>query len=65
MDLHLDPQNFIGYESAYETYKFLIDSHFNPPGSDSLTALYFLHLFTSFCWIHIMVVIVLATRIQV
>jgi hypothetical protein len=35
MDSHLDSQNFIGYEFAYESYKFLMDSHVNHSGSDS------------------------------
>jgi hypothetical protein len=25
---------FIGYEFAYGSYKFLMDSHLNPPGSN-------------------------------
>jgi hypothetical protein len=31
MNLHLDSQNFIGYGSAYRSYKFLMDSDLNPP----------------------------------
>jgi len=30
MDSHFDSQNFIGYESTYESYKFLMDSHLDP-----------------------------------
>jgi hypothetical protein len=35
MDSHLDSQNFIEYGSVYGSYKFLMDSHLNPPESDS------------------------------
>jgi hypothetical protein len=31
MNSHLDSQNFNGYESAYGFYKFLINSHLDPP----------------------------------
>jgi hypothetical protein len=39
MDSRLNSQNFIRYESAYESYKFLMNSHLDPPESDPLTAL--------------------------
>jgi hypothetical protein len=41
MNSHLDSQNFIGYRSVYEFYKFLMNWHLDPPRSDSdpLTAL--------------------------
>jgi hypothetical protein len=41
MNSHLDSQNFIGYGYVYEFYKFLMNSHLDPPRSDSdpLTAL--------------------------
>jgi hypothetical protein len=35
MNSHFDSQNFIGYESTYESYKFLMNSHLDPAGSDS------------------------------
>jgi hypothetical protein len=35
MDSHLDSQNFIGYKSAYGSYKFLMDLHLDPSESDS------------------------------
>jgi hypothetical protein len=39
MNSHLDPQKFIGYGSAYESYKFLMNSHLDPSESDPLTVL--------------------------
>jgi hypothetical protein len=35
MDLHLDSQKFIEYESVYGSYNFLMNSHLNPLRSDS------------------------------
>jgi hypothetical protein len=35
MDSHLDSQNFVEYGSAYGSYKSLMESHLDPPGSDS------------------------------
>jgi hypothetical protein len=40
MDSHLDSQNFIGYRSTYESYKFLMDSHLDLSESDPLTTLH-------------------------
>jgi hypothetical protein len=39
MNSYLNFQNFIGYESIYESYNFLMNSHLDPLESDPLTTL--------------------------